>query len=184
VYWRLPWRSLPWLCARVQTKGRDCKQGGGGNCICCLSYCSCIHLPLCSCHLSCSNTLAAPIALHWVGYGWADKRSTCVSGEQISSQVAALQFFLWQKLSGDRAVLTHLYSFWIGFLYTVLGCVKVWQQILPIGLVWELGDTLSACGRAWDAAPHDWWPQTSLQWSMWQEPGSQEHGKTPSSSLC
>ena len=35
-----------------------------------------------------------------------------------------------------------------GFLYTVLGWVRVWQQALLIGLVWELGDILSACGRA------------------------------------
>ena len=48
---------------------------------------------------------------------------------------------------------SHLQSFQIGFLYTVWGWVRVWQLVL-INLVWEFGETLFACGRAWVTDGH------------------------------
>lgn len=127
---------------------------GSGNRLSCLCCCSCLYPCLhCRC-LSCSKKLHwlfcteptwAELEKSWLASKECREALENVFGEQISSQVAVLQL-LWQNLSDDGVIFTHLYFFQIGFLYTVLGWVRVWQQVPPIGLVWEFGETLSACG--------------------------------------
>jgi hypothetical protein len=71
----------------------------------------------------------------------------------------------------------------IGFLYTVLGWVRVWQQVLLIGLVWEPWGNLICRWEGLVLFLSDWWPRSSLGGGrgreavgdrLWQEPRTQE----------
>jgi hypothetical protein len=139
-----PRSSLPGM----RVKGERV-QGGKGSLL------HCLQLPRPQSPLLPPQLLQEAAPSPCVEWGWAEPIRDWLASKQTSSQAAVLQL-LWQKLSYKGEDLTHLYSFWIGFLYTVLWLVSVWQQLLPIGLVWKLGDSLSACGRAWGAASTDW----------------------------
>lgn len=46
----------------------------------------------------------------------------------------------------DRVILTHLYPFWIGSIYS-FGLGWVWQHVLPPGLAWDASSTEGeSCG--------------------------------------
>jgi hypothetical protein len=188
VYWRLSTENSGLAVCKGSGKGKRMWAERGSS-LCCLHCCSCLHLSFYCCCFRCSKTLyllpctelgCVELTRGRLASEECEGVSGGVSGEQTSSQATVLQLLL-RKLSDDGVVLTHLYSSWIGFLYTVLGWVRVLQQVLPIGLVWELGGTLSVLGVL---LLLDWWPQTSLWGAVWDSSyviaiGVQEHGKMP-----
>lgn len=74
-------------------------------------------------------------------------------GEQNSSPSSSVTALMTEALRWWQSNSLTLYSFGIWSLCTVLGWIRVWQLLLHIGLVWELGDTLSTCRWAWSGAP-------------------------------
>lgn len=93
------------------------------------------------------------VALHWVGPGWAKERPTSHRGVQVgfrradllpSLGVTALRW--WSNSHSPLFLLDTILTYSFGW-------VRVCQQVLPISLVWEFGDTLSTCGKAWGASP-------------------------------
>ena len=102
---------------------------GRRNYLCCLHYCSCIHhcCSFCCSKMHYAESYLAELVGGWLAWErwWGDSRG--VLGEQVLSLVVVLQL-LWQRLSdNDRVILIHLFFFSIGFLYTVLVWVRVWQ---------------------------------------------------------
>jgi hypothetical protein len=160
-----PKRSLAKPGTRVQIKGRECW--------CHLNFSKTLYL------LPCSELDQAEKR------GWLAKekcRELLVAFRAIRS-LPQWQCYSSYDRSFQRWNSSHMSLFLLDRI--LLGWVRVWQQVLPNGLIWERRDALSACKRAWGAAPR-WLMATDLSTeglqgavAMWQKPGAQEQGKMP-----
>jgi hypothetical protein len=105
----------------------------------------------------------------------ASEECPWTSGSIRRAELFASVTVLWIEGSDVGVVLAHFLSFQIEFLYTVLGWVRVWQQALLIGLVWEVWGNIFACGRAW-CCSYLTCGHIPLYGGLWEEPGTQEAG--------
>jgi hypothetical protein len=137
--------------ARCEDSGAGTRMGAGkgSHLRCCyLCCCSCLHLPFCpsvAVAVAVAVISVAPrccigrsvlsqvrpaggwLASEWWMGGWVGGSFWWHFLESRSLYLVAVLQLLWQKFSDSRVILTYLYSSWMGFLYTVLAWVRVWQ---------------------------------------------------------